>query len=124
MIKKKNQNIIKSFQYAFQGIKHSFVYEKNMSVHFLIAILILVLGFILNISIIEWLFCITFIGLVIGTELINTSIEALLDVTHPEVHPLVKVAKDTAAGAVLIFSLISAIGGLVIFIPKIIDFIK
>ena len=59
-------------------------------------------------------------GLVMATELINTSIEAVVDLTCPKIHPLAKIAKDTASAAVFVFSVVAAISGLLIFVPKII----
>ena len=71
----------------------------------------------------EWLVLTLIIGLVIATELINTSIEATIDLVTKEVHPLAKVAKDTAAAAVLIFGITALIIGLIIFVPKFIGLI-
>ena len=87
-------------------------------------ILVIILGLVLNISYFEWLICLILFGLVIATEMINTSIEAVVDLTCKEINPLAKIAKDTASGAVLIFALTSVITGLLIFLPKIIDIIK
>ena len=77
-------------------------------------------GLIFRISVIEWLFIFVMIGLVFCSALVNTSIEALVDLVSPEKHPLAKIAKDAAAGAVLCLCGVAFIGGLIIFIPKII----
>ena len=63
------------------------------------------------------------IGLVIAFELINTVVEVIVDMVEPRYNPLAKVAKDTAAGAVLVMAVISAVVGLIIFLPKILVFI-
>ena len=77
-----------------------------------------ILGFLLNINKIEWCFIIVCYGLVFGCELINSALEATVDLVTLERKPLAKIAKDCASGATLIFSLMSLIIGLLIFIPK------
>lgn len=118
------KRLINSFKYSFAGIKYAFKYEQSMTIHILIAVIIIILGLVLHISMMEWLFCFMLIGLVTATELINTSIEAVVDLTCPEMHPLAKIAKDTASAAVLVFALTALVSGLIIFLPKIIEFIN
>ena len=74
-----------------------------------------------KISYLEWISIFLIIGLVIATELINTSIEATIDLITDQINPLAKVAKDTAAAAVLIFGFTAIIIGIIIFLPKIIN---
>ena len=114
------KRLINSFKYAFQGLKYAFIYEQNLTVHILATIIVIIFGFIFKISIFEWLVLFLIIGLVIATELINTSIEATIDLITDEINPLAKIAKDTAAAAVLIFGLTALIVGTLIFLPKII----
>ena len=118
------KRLIKSFKYAIEGIIYAFKYEQNIIVHTLIMILVIILGIALKLSYFEWLICLVLFGLVIATEMINTSIEAVVDLACPKIDPLAKIAKDTASGAVLVFAITAAISGLIIFIPKIIDIIK
>ena len=118
------KRLINSFKYAIEGIIYAFKYEQNIIVHTLVMILVIILGITLKISILEWLICLILFGLVIATEMINTSIEAVVDLACEKKHPLAKIAKDTASGAVLVFALTAAISGLIIFLPKIIDIIK
>lgn len=108
-----------SFKYAFEGIIYAFKYEQNLTVHFCAMIFAVVFGFVFDISLTEWLVMVLIIGLVIATELINTSIEATIDLITDKTHPLAKIAKDTAAGAVLVFGITSLIIAAIIFIPKI-----
>ena len=75
-------------------------------------------GLILKISPVEWCICLGLFGLVMALELINTAIEAVVDLVTSEYRPLAKVAKDTAAGAVLIAAIMAAVSGLIIFVPK------
>lgn len=115
------KRLTNSFKYAFEGLIYAFKYEQNLTVHFTMMLLVIAFGFIFKISIIEWLVIFLIIGLVIATELINTSIEATIDLITDQTHPLAKIAKDTAAAAVLVFGLTAIIIGLIIFVPKMIS---
>lgn len=108
----------KSFFHAIDGFIYSIKYEHNMIIIILCAILTIIAGLTFKISAMEWLFCILVIGLVMGSEMINTSIEAVVDLETLKIHPLAKIAKDTASTATLIFSITAFIGALVIFVPK------
>ena len=118
-----NKRLINSFKYAFEGIKQTYIGEQNLKIHTFIAILVLIFGFFLKISYIEWLVCLVLIGLVLMAEFFNTAVEYVVDLASPKVHPLAKAAKDTASAGVLMMAIISALIGGVIFIPKLIDFI-
>ena len=115
------KRFVKSFSFALEGLKYAFKYEQNILAHTLATILVISLGFVFHISYTEWLIIFLIIGLVIATELINTSIEAVVDLITKEKNPLAKVAKDTAAAAVMVFALIAVVLGLMIFVPKIIE---
>ncbi len=110
---------LKSFVFAGAGIKHCFKNELNFRVHILATALAVILGICLKISSVEWLFIIGCCMLVLGMEMLNSAIEKTCDLLHNGYHPLVKVIKDLAAGAVLVCALGSAITGAVIFLPKI-----
>lgn len=114
------KRLINSFKYALSGVIYTVKQEQNMIIHILMATFVIAAGFFFEISHTEWLICLLFIGLVMAMELINTSIEAVVDLTCPRKDPLAKVAKDTAAAAVLVFAVAAAIAGFTIFIPKII----
>ena len=114
------KRFFKSFGYSIDGLKYAYKYEQSMTIHFTMVIFVIAAGFFLKISLFEWLICFMLMGLVMATELINTSIEAVVDLTCPEIHPLAKIAKDTASAAVFVFSVVAAISGLIIFVPKII----
>ena len=114
----------KSFKHAVSGIWYALKYEHNMIIIGLAAIVAILAGFIFGISSAEWFFVLIIIGLIAATEMINTSIEALVDLVTTKTHPLAKIAKDTASSATLILSLTAFVGALVIFIPKIIELIK
>jgi len=117
------KKFINSFKYAFTGIKTTYKKEQNIKVHTIMAILVIVFGFILKISYYEWLICLFLIGSVIALEVVNTAVEITVNLASPEIHPLAKDAKDVSSGAVLVMAITSAIIGLIIFIPKIVAFI-
>ena len=115
------KKLINSFKYAIQGIFTSFKTEKNMKIHILIMILVIVAGIILKISKLEWIICIILFSMVIAGELFNTAIETVVDMVMPEKNEKAKIAKDVSAGAVLVLAIAAAIIGLMIFIPKILS---
>ena len=108
----------KSFFHAIDGIVYATKNEHNMAIIIPCMILAIIAGFVFKISNTEWLFMILFIGLVIGTEMINTAIEALVDLETLETNELAKIAKDTASSATLIFSIVAFVGALIMFVPK------
>ena len=114
------KRFFRSFRYAMDGLKYAFKFEQNLTVHILATLAVIVLGVTFSIEPYEWMMCVLAIGLVIATELINTSIEATIDLVSPEYNKLAKTAKDTASSAVLIFAIAALIIGLIIFVPKII----
>ena len=116
---KKEKNIINSFKYAFEGIFTALKAEKNMKIHLIIMILVIILGIILKISKIEWIICIILFGFVISLELINTAIENTVDLITQEKNPKAKIAKDVSAGAVFIVAITAVVVGLISFVPKI-----
>lgn len=117
----KNKKLINSFKYAFSGIVTAFKSEKNMKIHFTMMMLVIIFGIFLKISLNEWLVCIMLFCMVIGSEMINTAVENVVNLAMPTKNEVAKNAKDISAGAVLVFAIGSAIIGLIIFIPKIIN---
>lgn len=113
------KKLIKSFKYAFEGILIGIKEEQNMKIHITIMILVIIFGIMLKINTIEWIICILLFGLVISMELINTAIENTVDLITKENNQQAKIAKDVAAGAVLVSAIVSSVIGLMIFIPKI-----
>jgi len=114
---------IRSFGYAISGIRAVFGSEVNMKIHLAVVMLVVICGFVFQISITEWIVCLLCFGLVLGAEMTNTAIETVVDLVSPEQHPLAGQAKDIAAGAVLICAVASVFVGLLIFVPKIWSFI-
>ncbi|MCF0255229.1 diacylglycerol kinase family protein [Bacteroides heparinolyticus] len=105
------------FGYAWKGIRCCIGKEQNLSFHLIAAIIVVIAGFILSITKIEWTIVILCIGVVIAAELFNTAIERLVDLVSPQQHPIAGKVKDIAAGAVLVCAVTAAIIGLIIFVP-------
>lgn len=116
-IQKKNP-LYKSFGYAFEGIWTGFIKERNMKVHCFCMVCVIIAGFMFEISLVEWCVCFILFGLILSLELVNTAIEAVVDLVTEERKSLAKIAKDTAAGAVLVSAIMAIVIGLIIFVPK------
>ena len=95
MTVKKKDPLKKSFGYAFEGIMTCIKKERNMKIHCVFTALVVLAGIILGISATEWCICLTLFGLVMALELVNTSVEAVVDLVTEERKPLAKIAKDT-----------------------------
>ena len=122
--KKKKYSIkrfFKSFKYAFTGIIKAYGSEQNLLVHTIVAIIVLVTGYFLQLSRIEFCIIVLMIGVVLALEMVNTAIEYTVDMAMPNIHPLAKIAKDVAGGAVLLVCFTAIIIGIIIFLPKIIS---
>lgn len=114
-----NKKMVKSFKCAIQGILATIKTERNMKIHITMMILVIIAGYVLKISKIDWIICIILFGLVIGAELFNTAIENAVDLITPNENNKAKIIKDASAGAVLVLAIASAIIGLAIFMPEI-----
>lgn len=124
-MKKTGKNpLYKSFGYAFEGIFAGIRGERNMKIHCFAAVCVVVAGVLFHISVTEWCICLVLFGLILSLELVNTAIEAVVDFVTEDKKPLAKLAKDTAAGAVLIAAVMAAMAGLLIFVPKLVSFLK
>lgn len=117
--KQECKKLINSFKYAIEGFISSFKTERNMKIHILAMIVVIILGIYLKLNMVEWCFITFSIALVIGAELFNTAIETIVDMVSPEKNPQAKLAKDISAAAVLILSIGAAITGTIIFISKV-----
>jgi diacylglycerol kinase (ATP) len=114
---------IKSFQHALNGLKILWTEEHNARIHFLVGIIVVIAGFAFNVSFIEWMLLVIAIGFVIVVEIINSSIENLVDFVSPKKHPHIKKIKDLAAAAVLMSAMTAVVIGLIVFVPKILGMI-
>ena len=119
--KKSLTKLLSGFRYAFNGLKILITEEHNAWIHLLAAIFVLIAGVVFHISTMEWVAVIFCIGWVFALELINTAIENTADFISQEKNEKIKKIKDLSAGAVLVAAIASAVIGLIIFLPKMIQ---
>ncbi|MBM6853997.1 diacylglycerol kinase family protein [Mediterraneibacter glycyrrhizinilyticus] len=121
MKKNRKAPIVRSFGYAFEGIWTGIRKERNMKIHCMAVILVTAAGLFFGISAMEWCICLLLFGMVVSLELVNTAVEAVVDLVTEEKKTLAKIAKDTAAGAVLFTAIMAVFIGCIIFIPYVLD---
>ena len=112
---------LKSFTYAFNGLKVLFAEEHNSRIHLFATVCVIIAGALLKLSVLEWAAVAFAVGLVFSGEIFNSAIEDLSDVVCPERDDRIKKVKDLAAAGVLVNAIAAAIIGLLIFLPKIIQ---
>ena len=110
----------KSFSFAFEGIKAALKNEPNFRIHIGLAILAVILGVVFKFSFLELAILALTIGFVLILELINTTLEAVVNLVSPEIQDQAKIAKDVSAAAVLVSAILSVIVAFFLFLPKII----
>jgi diacylglycerol kinase len=112
--------IHRSFTFAFKGLAHV-LKERNFKIQLGVALVTIILGIVLQISYKEWLAIVICIGFVLVLEMINTAIEKIIDLLHPDWNETAGKIKDISAGAVLVAAITSAVVGGIIFLPKIVE---
>jgi len=115
-------NFIESVGHAIDGIEYTASHERNFRIEIIFAIVVSVASFILKVSLIEWCLLVLVIGIILALEMINTAMERCVDLVTKDYKELAKNAKDVSAGAVLIMSMFSIILGILIFLPRLIEF--
>ena len=118
---KTRQGIIKAFNAAIEGIIYTFKFERNMKIHYFLAVVVLTASLFLGLDRFEMILLVFAISLVVIAEMFNTAIEKTIDMITDEYHILAKIAKDVAAGGVLIAALNSAVVGYLLFYNKLTD---
>jgi diacylglycerol kinase (ATP) len=118
---KRSKRVIQSFKYALEGISYVFSTQNNMRIHLWVAIAVLILSLILDVPAYQLLLVFFAIVFVMCMELINTAIEKTVDLFTSEFHPLAKIAKDVAAGAVLFAAIFAFIIGVYVFMDPLLD---
>ncbi len=109
---------IRSLKFAFKGAYLLLTTEHSIMVQFSMGIAVTILGFVMDISAIEWMFQLLAVGMVLVAESLNTGIEKLCDFIHPDYHERIGFIKDISAGAATFAAIIALIIGLIIYIPK------
>ncbi|WP_459499398.1 diacylglycerol kinase family protein [Bacillus sp. C1] len=113
----KKGKLINSFGYAIAGIYFCLRQERNMKIHFLAAVIVICCGFYFHVTTAQWCILLIVIGIVMSLEMVNTAVEKTVDLVTTDFKPFAKIAKDVAAGAVLLFTVIAVIIGAIIFLP-------
>ena len=113
-----------SFRYAFAGLAYCFRTQRNFRIHIAFAIGATLVGLFLGLTWVEWAVLVGIFVLVLSAEMVNTMIEALVDLVTLEYHPLAKIAKDVAAGVVLLTAIGAVVVGLIIFGPRLVGLVR
>lgn len=119
-----NEKSRNTFICALTGIKDAIKTERNLRFDMVVAVIIIVFGFIFRINHMEWIICLLSIGMMLFAELINTAVETVVDLCTREKNELARRAKDISAGAVLILAINVSIVGIIIFIPRMVSFVQ
>ncbi|HHT73124.1 MAG TPA: phosphatase PAP2 family protein [Firmicutes bacterium] len=114
----RSRNLLESFNFAIQGVVHTLRTQRNMKIHGLTGILVMIFAAVLNVSRMELIALFLVVGLVITAELFNTSIEAVVNLVTKDYHPIAAVAKNVAAGAVLVAAVVAVFVGYLVFIDE------
>lgn len=120
-MKQINQSPLKAFINAFNGLRYFFLHERNGKIQSSVAVITILFTVYVGASSGEWVVILLCISIVLSLEMLNTAIEKLCDVVQEDYHPSIKIIKDVAASAVLWTSIMSAIIGAIIFIPKLLS---
>ncbi len=112
---RRSTSLLESFNFAFEGIIHVVRYERNLRIHFLIAVAVIIAAVGFDVTRMELIALLLAIAFVLIAEMLNSALEAVVDLVTPSVEPLAKIAKDVAAGAVLIATVTAVAIGYLVF---------
>ena len=112
---RRSKSLLESFNFAFEGIIHVVRYERNLRIHFLIAVAVIIAAVGFDVTRMELISLLLAIAFVLIAEMLNSALEAVVDLVTPSVEPLAKIAKDVAAGAVLIATVTAVAIGYLVF---------
>ncbi len=118
------RKVLKSFGYAFKGIRYATVSQLNFRIHIGATIIAVALGLFLHIAVTEWQWIAVSITLVLVTEIFNTMIETLVDLVSPGYNEKAGHIKDMSAGAVVIAAAFAILNGVIIFLPKLLALVN
>ena len=103
---------------------YAYRYEQSLWIHGLLSLLAVIMGFIFKIKLSEWAIIFIALGSILAMELLNTAIEAAVDLTTTEIHPLAKIAKDCGSAASFVMSIVSVVISLFVFGPYLMELFK
>lgn len=115
---------IKSIKYSLDGLYYAYRYEQSLWIHGFAVLLAVILGIIFQIKLSEWAIIFIALGIILALELINTAIEAAVDLTTTKIHPLAKIAKDCGSAASFVMSIVSIVISLFVFGPYFLEVIN
>lgn len=115
----KDRKYFIGFPHAWRGLIKVIQQEHNFKIHMFSALIVILFGFILSVSRLEWIMLLLTMSSVLVAEMFNSAVERLIDYLKPEWHPQAKNIKDIAAGAVFLTAFFAVLIGLLIFLPKI-----
>ena len=121
MTMRRAPTILDSFNFAFEGIIHVLRTQRNLRIHFAIAFAVLILALIVNVTKMELIALLISVTFVLIAEMLNTAVEAAIDIATTSFDPMAKLAKDIAAGAVLIAAINALAVGYIVFSGKVAD---
>ena len=121
--KRSIKRFINSIKNSWDGLKYAYTNEQSLTIHAVLTVLVLLSGIIFNATKIQWTVIVIVLALVMIAELINTAIEAVVDLVTDEYHELAKIAKDCASAAAFVASLLAAGLYVYVFLPQIIKLI-
>ena len=122
--KDKKRTFLDSVKNCLEGISYTITHENNFKREIVIGILVVITSLILKINLLEWVIVILLICFVLVSELINTALEKTVDLYTNKYNETAKIVKDVAGASVFVMCMFSAVIGVIIFLPKIINFIK
>ena len=111
------KRFFKSIKYSLDGLFYAYRYEQSLWLHGFCTILAIIMGIIFKIKLSEWAIVFISLGAILALELINTAIEAAVDLTTTKIHPLAKIAKDCGSAASFVMSIVSIVISLFVFGP-------
>ncbi|WP_127592086.1 diacylglycerol kinase family protein [Paenibacillus lautus] len=123
-MKPHRQSLYRAFGCAIRGILTAVQTERNMKIHIAAALIVFIAAALLQLDRVGWLFLVLAIALVFIAELVNTAVEAIIDLISPEEHVLARVAKDTAAGAALVAAVFAVVIGILVFYEPVWEWIQ
>lgn len=120
----KNKNFLEALKNSINGIKYTIKSGRNFKIQLVFAVVAILAGIVFKISMQEWTILTIIIFLVLLAEMVNTAVETIVNMITTEYNENAKNAKDISAGVVTLCALCSIIVGLIIFVPKLLEFIK
>ena len=115
------KRFLASWKYSIEGLIYAYRYEQSMLIHVILTIAAFMLNIFFKVTLMEWGITILVLGVILSSELINTAIEAAVDLVTLDIHPLAKIAKDCGSASTFVLSLMGGVIMGIIYIPYIIE---